>query len=310
MEEKAKKKKHTGIKVLLGILAVFIIALGALAIRFYPVYGAATFLEKNLTLDHMEYSVEVEINRDELEEKQAKLLDGLASITGMDRDAMYRLKIEGSVDGDIIHACIYPDGQTSPLIELYLSDDTDVINGAILYNAVRENYCGQNPMLTYLIPVWSDHEYVTLEQAEQMLEVDLSTLRDFRMPFRDTKLSAKMYFAALAVMQRENAAEAERYYMKLAGLELVLRLNETEPSVEAELDMEKPAALLEKYADKLSLLGVSLDSDRLRIFDAISATVRMEKDGTALQIPENVISQNTVDIISGLRSVVQEISGR
>ena len=68
--------------------------------------------------------------------------------------------------------------------------------------------------------------------------------------------------------------------------------------------------MLEKYADKLSLLGVSLDSDRLRIFDVISATVRMEKDGTALQIPENVISQNTVDIISGLRSVVQEISGR
>ena len=310
MEEKAKKKKHTGIKVLLGILAVLILALVVLAIRFYPVYRAAAFLEKNLTLEHMEYSVDVEINRDELEDEQEKLLDGLASITGTDRNAMYRLKIEGSVDGDIIHAYVYPDGQNAPLIELYLSDDTDVINGAILYNAVRENYCGQNPLLSYLIPVWSDHEYVTLEQAEQMLEVDLSALKDFKMPFRDKKLSLKMYFAALTMMQRESAAGTESFDMKLAGLELVLRLNETEPSVEAELDMEKPAALLEKYADKLSLLGVSLDSGRLRIFDTVSATVRMEKDGTALQMPENVISQNTVDIISGLRSVVQEISGK
>lgn len=310
MEEKAKKKKHTGIKVLLGILAVLIILFAVLAIRFYPVYRAAAFLERNLTPEHMEYSVEVEINRDELEEKQAKLLDGLASITGTDRDAMYRLRIEGSVDGDIIHAYVYPDGQNSPLIELYLSDDTDVINGAILYNAVRENYCGQNPLLSYLIPVWNDHEYVTLEQAEQMLEVDLSALKDFKMPFRDKKLSLKMYFAALTMMQRESEAGTEKFDMKLAGLELVLCLNETEPSVEVELGMEKPAALLEKYADKLSLLGVSLDSDRLRAFDTVSATVRMEKDGTALLIPENIISQNTVDIISGLRSVVQEISGK
>lgn len=310
MEEKAKKKKHTGIKVLLGILAVLIIALVVLAIRFYPVYRAAAFLEKNLTPEHMEYSVEVEINRDELEEKRVKLLDGLASITGTDRDAMYRLRIEGSVDGDIIHAYVYPDGQKSPLIELYLSDDTDVINGAILYNAVRENYCGQNPLLSYLVPVWSDHEYVTLEQAEQMLEVDLSALKDFKKPFRDKKLSLKMYFAALTIMQRESEAGTEKFDMKLAGLDLVLCLNETKPSVEVELDMEKPAALLEKYADKLSLLGVSLDSDRLRAFDTVSATVRMEKDGAALQIPENIISQNTVDIISGLRSVVQEISGK
>lgn len=310
MEEKAKKKKHTGIKVLLGILAVLIIALVALAIRFYPVYRAAAFLEKNLTPEHMEYSVEVEINRDELEEKQVKLLDGLASITGSDRDAMYRLRIEGSVDGDVIHAYVYPDGQKSPLIELYLSDDTDVVNGAILYNAVRENYCGQNPLLSYLVPVWSDHEYVTLEQVEQMLEVDLSTLKDFKMPFRDKKLSLKIYFAALTIMQKESEAETEKFDMRLAGLDLVLCLNETKPSVEAELDMEKPAELLEKYADKLSLLGISLNGDRLRIFDTVSATVRMEKDGTALQIPENVISQNTVDIISSLRAVVQEISGK
>lgn len=310
MEETAKKKKHTGIKVLLGILVVLIILFVVLAIRFYPVYRAAAFLEKNLTLDHMEYSMQVEINRDELEEKQVKLLDGLAAITGTEKDAMYRLKIEGSVDGDIIHARIYPDGQASPLIELYLSDDTDVVNGAILYNAVRENYCGQNPLLSYLVPVWSDHEYVTLEQVEQMLEVDLGTVRDFKLPFRDAKPSLKMCFVALAVMQRESTADMDRFYMKLSGLDLVLRLNKTDSAVEAKLGLEKPAELLENYADKLSLLGVNFDSSRLRIFDIVSATVGMEKDGTALQIPENVISQNTVDIISGLRAVVQEISGK
>lgn len=309
MEQKTVKKKHIGLRIFLVILTVLVAAIVVLAIRFYPVYRAAKFLERNLTLDHMEYSMQVEINRDELEEKQVKLLDGLASITGTERDAMYRLKIEGSVDGDIIHACIYPDGQASPLVELYLSDDTDVVNGAILYNAVRENYCGQNPLLSYLVPVWSDHEFVTLEQVEQMLEVDLGAVRDFKLPFRDTKPSLKMCFAALAVMQRESTAGADRFYMKLSGLDLVLRLNETDSAVEAKLGLERPAEQLEKYADKLSLLGISFDGDRLRIFDTVSATVGMEKDGTALQIPENVISQNTVDIISGLRAVVQEISG-
>lgn len=309
MRETTKKKNHTGIKVLLGILTLLIIVLVVFAIRLYPVYRSAVFLEENLKLSSMEYSMQVEINRDELEEKRVKLLDGIASITGMERESMYRLKIEGSVDGDIIHAYIYPDGQVSPLIELYLSGDTDVINGALLYNAVRENYCGQNELLSYVVPVWSDHEYVKLEQVEQMLEVDLGTVRNFRLPFRDTTPSLKMCFAALAFMQRESTAETDRFCMKLPGLDLVLRLNETNSEMEAELDLENPAVLLDSYADKLSLLGISINSDRLRSYDTVSATVRMGNDGTTLQMPEDVISQNTVDIISGLRAVVQEISG-
>lgn len=309
MEQKKRKKKNIGIRIFVVVLAVLIAVIVVLAIRFYPVYRSAVFLEEKLKLNSMEYSMQVEIDRNELEEKRVKLLDGLASITGTERDAMYRLKIEGSVDGDIIHAYIYPDGQTSPLIELYLSDDIDVINGAILYNAVRENYCGQNELLSYVVPVWSDHEYVKLEQVEQMLEVDLSTVRNFRLPFRDTTPSLKMCFAALAFMQRESTAETDRFYMKLSGLDLVLRLNEADSEMEAELDLEDPATLLDSYADKLSLLGVSINSDRLRSYDTVSATVRMANDGTTLQMPENVISQNTVDIISSLRAVVQEISG-
>lgn len=309
MEQKKRKKKHIGIRNFLVALAVLIAVIVVLAIRFYPVYQSAVFLEEKLKRNSMEYSMQVEIDRNELEEKRVKLLDGLATITGTERDAMYRLKIEGSVDGDIIHAYIYPDGQISPLIELYLSDDIDVINGAILYNAVRENYCGQNELLSYVVPVWSDHEYVKLEQVEQMLEVDLSTVRNFRLPFRDTTPSLKMCFAALAFMQRESTAETDRFYMKLSGLDLVLRLNEADSEMEAKLDLEDPATLLDSYADKLSLLGVSINSDRLRSYDTVSATVRMERNGAALQIPENIISQNTVDIISSLRAVVQEISG-
>ena len=64
------KKKHIGLRIFLVILTILVVTIVVLAIRFYPVYQAAAFLERNLTLDHMEYSMQAEINRDELEEKQ------------------------------------------------------------------------------------------------------------------------------------------------------------------------------------------------------------------------------------------------
>ena len=197
------KKKHIGLKILLGFIVLLLLVTVGLFVRFYPVYKDAKLLAENLNRTSFTYELEAELNREELQEAQAKLLDTLAELTGVKKEAMYRLRVQGSVDGDIIHAVIYPEGQTEPLTELYLSDEEDVVNCAMIYNRMRAYYAADNDLLTYLIPVWNDHEYVSLEQMEQMLDVDLSVVKDLRLPFAGKKLTGKKVFGVLAVMGRE-----------------------------------------------------------------------------------------------------------
>ena len=303
------KKKHIGLKIFLVLFVLLLMVTIGIFIRFYPVYKDAKLLAEKLSLTCLTYEFEAEINREELQENQVKLLDTLAELTGVKKEAMYRLRVQGSVDGDIIHAVIYPEGQTEPLTELYLSDEEDVVNCAMIYNRMRAYYTADNDLLTYLIPVWNDHEYVSLEQIEQMLDVDLSVVRNFRIPFLGKKLTDKEAFVVLAVMKREKDGNRCSYGVKSDGLEIQLGLNyEAVSVIDVESSGEKPAEQLENLSGKLSKIGVHLDGSKWRFLDdiAMEATV---SSGETLQIPQDKISQTTVDLIANIRLIIKEIKG-
>lgn len=306
----SKKKKRTGARIFTGILLFLLILAVMLLVRFYPVWKAAGFLEENLNFSKFTYELEAELNREEMKENQVKLLDTLAELTGLEQEAMYRLRIQGSVDGDVIHARIYPEGQSQPLVELYLSDGEDVVNGALLYNAVRSRYAANNPLLAYLLPVWSDHEFVSLEQLEQMLDVDLGAVRDFRLTFTERELSAGELFAVLAAMEREQSGSQCSFTLTEEDVEAELSMDyETALSVAVKLTASRPGELLDTVSEKLSKFGVGVSGEKLYFLDAVFAAVEMG-EGEGLQIPENRISEKTVEIISGIRSVIEEISGK
>lgn len=303
-----KKKKHAGLKIFTGLIVIFLIAAAALAVHFYPVYRDAGLLEENLNFKYFSYELEAELNRDELEENQVRLLDTLVELTGLGQEAMYHLYIQGSVDGDIIHARIYPQGQREPLIELYLSDGVDVINGALLYNAVRTHYTSEKELLAYLVPVWDDHEFVSLDQMEQMLDVDLDEMKNFRLSFVEKKLSVKELFVALAAMEREKSGNQCSYTLTLDGVDAQLKLDyDTASVVNVRLAAEKPGQLLQAMSEKLSKFGISFSREKLYFLDDISITAAVG-EGEELQVPEDLISQKTVEIITGIRLMIEQIS--
>lgn len=298
-----KKKRHTGLKIFLTLLLLLLAAAAGLALYFYPAYRAAGYLAENLNLQKIEYTLEVRIAREELDGTKRLLLDTLAEVTGITDEELCHLTIRGSVDGDVIYAGIYPEGQKNPLTELYLSDDLDVVNGAMLYSAMRENVCGQNEMLNYLFPVWEEHKYMSLKQAEDMFGVDLSAIRNYKLAFRDRRLSRLECFGILALMHRNKAGSEESFSLQLEGLDAEMRLRE---QIECTIHMENPADVLEELKGKLSGLGISLNGEKLRMLDSFFVTAKIRED-VALQVPEDLVSQNMVDIVKGIRAVIREL---
>lgn len=300
-----KKKRHTGLKIFLVLLFLLLAAAAGVVIYFYPAYRAAGDMAENLNLQKLEYTLEVKLDREELGKKPRMLLDILAEITGATREETCHLIIKGSLDGDVIYARIYSEGREEPLTELYLSDGPDMVNGAMLYGVMREHFCSRNKMLDQLFPVWEDHKYMSLEQAEDMFEVDLSDLRDFSLSLRDKKLSRLQCFLLLAIMNREETDSGESFFLQTEGLEAKLLL----PEWTATVRMEKPAEVLGRLEEKFSIMGIRLKGEKLCMLDLLAVTVEMKEDIT-LRMPDDLVSQNMVDVVKGIRAILRELSGK
>ena len=307
-QNKPRRKRHIFLKVILVLVLLLLIGAAGVVIRFYPIYSAAGYMSQELTFQEFGYQMVVSVDREELDSSQRKVLDTLAELTGTSREAMYQLTISGEVDGDIIHARVYPEGWTEPLLELYLSDGADVVNGAMLYGAVREHLCGQNKALELVMPVWDDREYVSLEQVEEMLGVDLSSARRFRLSFRNQNLSRWKCFGILLLTERVKTEAGEGFLFREEGLEAGIWLNrhDDEP-VSLAIRMSEPAEVLGELQSRFAEAGISLGGDGLRILDEVSLTADMEE--VSLEVPDDLISQNTVEVIKGIRMIIQKFTG-
>lgn len=307
-QNKPKKKRHIGLKIFLIFILLLLTAAAGIVIYFYPLYSAAGYMSQNLTFREIRYTAKVSVDREELDADRRKLLDTLAELTGTDRAAMYRLSIEGQVDGDIIYARIYPEGWEEPLLELYLSDGVDVVNGAMLYSAVREHLCGQNKPLELLLPVWDDREYVSLEQAEEMLGVDLSSVRRFKLSFRDKSLSRWECFGILLLTEKVKTEAGEGFLFRTEGLDAAIWLKDHgDGAMSLTIDMEEPAEVLGDLRSKFSGVGISFEGEGLRILDELYLMADMKE--VALQMPDDLIGQSTVDVIKSIRLIIERFIG-
>ena len=168
------------VRLLPGILLLLIAAgAAALLIRFFPCLQGAAFLNQNGDLGRLSFDVTLKLSEEALSQEQTAFFDTLAQITGTDKEALLTLHIRGQSWEELLYFEITPEGSEVPLTELYLGEQQDVVNAAMLYNAVRSNLAGQYELLDLLLPQWSGEEYMSLEQAGQMLGLDLSWLGDF-----------------------------------------------------------------------------------------------------------------------------------
>lgn len=293
------------------ILALFVFAvLAGAGIYFFPVFKGAVFLQKYLDFERFTYRLEVELDEEELAENQRKLLNTLADMMGLEQAAMYDLTLEGSVDGDIIYAMVYPAGCEEPLLELYLGEEEDVINGALLYNTVRNHYGQQSGLLDAIFPVWEDHEYVSFVQLEQLFGVDLSDLRDFELSSARGEFSLKRSFLLLCLMsyKKSDSGVVFEKTMESANAELILH-DSAAPFVEVKMSVRQPVEALEKVQPVLPGLEIFLSDKEFRMVDKMAVEVRFGQGGR-LSVPDDLVSQQTIDAIARLRSIVGEVMDR
>lgn len=319
-----------------------------LGIRFYPVWKAAAYLSENMDFAHYSFELEVELDQEEMQRKQGRLLETLAGVTGFEPEAMCRLTVRGNVWEDTVHVLIYPEGMEevhsteSPLIELYLGNDTRVVNETYIYNAVRNHLAEKFRLLGLVMPEQNEMLYITLEQVEAMFGLDLTGVRNFSLPSTGDNISAGRYFILLAFMDREKAAERSRFTLETERVELevtvpesdstdtaaapVLRLHMEEVhsmegvhSIEEVQSMEgvhsrkildfiKELTGLDGKAEQIfSRMGFPVSGEQLSVVKNLSVTI--VPGGNEIIMPEDFVNQTVVELISRIRELVIKLGG-
>lgn len=296
-------------KYIVSVLLVGLIALAAyLGFRYYPVWRAAKFLEENLDTAHFSYEMEAELAQEEVEQEQGRLLQILANVTGFDKAALCRPAVRGEVWDGTIHATIFPGNAESSLFEIYLSDDTDVINETMLYNVIQRHLTGQYPLLSGIMPRQQESMYMTLGQVEQIFGLDLGKLRDFRLDPIAGEPGAGKYFFLLAAMSREEKDGKTLFTLEEDRLELRFEIPKEDDasSLKISLYVWDPAGLYEENGEIASLLGLEA-GEGLAMVKSFSVTLTPQEE--AIAMPANFVSQGVVDLISQIREWVTNFMG-
>lgn len=288
-------------KIGIGIVCVAAALLLVLGIFCYPHWKAAKLLKEHFNPERVGYTLEVQLLEEQMTDDQKQFVDVLSMLTGINTENFYKLHLKGTTWDGIVEVQVFPDGQENPLFELYLSDESEVMNGAMFYQTVRANLSGGNALIERLLPKWEDHTYVTLEQAEQIFGIDLSAVRNFSLP-QIKEPSTSSWFMALLAMKRENGDNEVTYAAEKAGAAVKLVLPE-EGNVTVEFDVPNLQETLTAINEKASL---SIDTEQFVLVGQLSGTVSAAGQ-EELSVPEDCISQDTVEILEGVRVLIQEL---
>lgn len=299
MEAPKKKGKYILLILMLLLLAVIV----AVVAYCYPKWKTAQDFEKYIDFNSFSYEMDVELFKDELEREQIELLNRLSRLADIDEDSMYRLYISGDVYENVIYAQIYPEGMSEPLLELYLSNGRDVVNGEYLYSCIRSELVGDSRLLNGVLPSGDNGVYLTLEQAEQLFDMDLSDVRRFNPSFNRYDLSVLEYFAILAALPFIRQAEDSGLALSEYNTVPEVPVSGREHAVVAHLSVQEPSLMIEQNADILEKLGFSFDSAKVKAIKSLVVDISSD-NAHEIVMPESGVSQEIVDVLSGIRKLV------
>lgn len=302
------------------LLLLLVVGAIILFIRFFPCYKGAKFLRKNVDLQKMSYDITLTLSEEKLPQQQKAFVETLAKMTGISKEDLMVLRLQGSSQEGIIYVQITPRGAEKPVVELYLTDDKDLLNGAMLYDTVRSNLIKQFRMADLLLPKWNGGEYVSLEQAEQMFDLDLSKAKSFQIASYEELFSFEKYFALLVAANYEKREDGSAVFLMentsaqadSALLQLSLYEDGEKSLVFGSFLVENMQQTLQELNAVLSGIGVETsiaeNIDR-RVIESLQGefTIGQEME---IQTPDTLIQQDTVDKIATIKTIMQELLGR
>ena len=166
------KKKY----VVISIVGIVVAVMALIGIWMFPLLRVAATLHSALHAESYDYKVAVTLNKEILSEQQRQFLSLMPWILGIEEDDCLTWSVSGSISEGCGYAKLYGGGLKEPITDVYFKDDQIMVNVKMIYQSVQENILEKYPIIENLAPKWEYGDYISLEQMEEIFQVDIKEI--------------------------------------------------------------------------------------------------------------------------------------
>lgn len=220
-------KKKT--KIILMIAAVILCAVFLYAaIRIFPLLQAARTLQRVMDAECVDFEIDVTLNRDRLSEDQRKFLGAVSWLLQTEESNCMSWNIRGYRSGGQGYAEVSCNGLDGIVTDAYFSEGETIVNVKMIYETLQKNFSGAHPLVGSLLPDWKYSDYISLEQIEEIFQVDIGGMYQPSLP---KELSAGNVWQNLMMLQgierKKGAGGRQQFAMAWNGYQTEIGIGKT-----------------------------------------------------------------------------------
>lgn len=289
-------------KTLMAVIAVIACtAVLCAAVWAYPLLQAARTLKSLAGAQGIDFEINIALNRDRLSEGQERFLETAALLLQTEESSCMSWEISGRLSGGHGYAEISCEGLKGAVTDVYFSKDYTVVNVKMLYEALRDNFMDVHPVMGNLMKDWEYSDYVSLEQLEEIFQVEIGNIYRLDLPEGISGQNTWLNLLALCRMDRKKSAGGRRQFgMQWDSYQVSLEIGESDREPEDSAGEEDG----QERVPGAAVYGLdTTDGQIVKSYEAeFSAGA-----GREITFPDSVMGQKEIEQFQGLRDILRGI---
>ena len=273
--------------IIISIVAIlFVVLIGVFCL---PVLEANSVFRDVSNYQRFTYELSIELDKTQLSEKETKLLETIAQLLGIAEKDIFSWTAKGSVYEDIIYAKLYCKGFENAVTELYLTEEQQLINIQGFYEFIQDYVEQQVFFLGKLFPNWSGGTYISIEQIEDIFEVDFSEIfvTDISIPKEEIGFKS---FLLLLGMEKSKGEQGELQFQTLyEGYDITFTIQKQEevPMVKMWILDNHQASIIKKCNLKVMFAQIE-----------------------EIEVPNTLVSEESIALLKNIWGIIKSINNK
>ncbi len=205
------KRKYLKTGIFLGAF-LLCAAIVCAAVRLFPLLRAAQTVRRVLDAESMEYEIHLTLNQEQFSEKQEQFLRAVSWVLETDESSCLSWEVSGVLTKGQGFGEIFCKGLEGAVTDVHFNQDDTWVNVRMIYEALQNNFTSAHPLLGNFLPDWKYSDYMSLEQIEDIFQIDIKGMFLPALPESSSGQSTWKYIMMLGQMEREKMADGGQQF--------------------------------------------------------------------------------------------------
>ena len=277
-------------KIGITISIIFVILCFVLIIYLFPIIKVVQMFWNVSDTLQFHYQSSFDLKEEDLSEEQRNFINVLSSLLEVEKESCLLWNAEGMVYDNTGYVKLYCEAFENPITELYLTKEEQIINVGMFYRTIQSSIAENYMLLSKLLPDWNGAEFISLEQIEEIFDVDL---KDFLELENIEDWTMDRSWNSLLCLNKMKKSFGEQS-------EVIFETQLEEGKVEFKFQKEEEVPTIEiSILDSEEMENV-VRSESSIVFDVVSS----------VDVPTTLISSKNIEILHLLWSIFTTFSDK